>query len=727
MAKGLVQGGGGSIGSDDLTARAGDVLAGATYMGSDTDDDIGTGTLAINGNAATDDVVAGKTFYNTDVKGKRTGTLALNGTAAAGDVLVGKTFYDNDPKTARQGTLSFTGTAEPADVAAGKTFYNTDGKTQRTGTLALSGTATPADVLVGKTFYNDNPKTARQGTLALTGDAKESEVLAGRYFYADNPKTIKAGNMTNNGTVSRTLMAGEYYYIPAGYHSGSGKITAQSLAYQTEGSAGAEDVLLNKVAWVNGSKVVGSMANNGTVNQELNAGGYFTIPAGYHNGNGRVSAKTLASQTAGTAAASEILAGKTAWVGGSKLAGTMTNRGAVSKELSAGGSYTVPAGYHNGTGTVTAKSLASQTSATAAAANILSGKTAWVNGTKITGSLTVTPATNFNVAQYTDKTPQCTWARPASGSNWSGIHIRYSTTGYPASVSDGTKFYKGADTTAKKNIGTNGKIYFSAWSYLTTSNGEVLSSVTHKTITLVAIQGKKTFSAGATWKVPDDVYSVDAFVVGGGGGSAASYKDGGYIDLSRSGGGGGGYTAKKTFSVTPGESLTVTVGAGGKGKNYDKNGAGYGGNGGASSVKRGSTTLVSASGGKGGYTDGATGKGAGGNGGSGGGGIRGDADTTTGGTNGGNGSATSYGTGQGTSTKDWDGTVYSGGGGGCPISVSGAITYGGAGGGGRGGGYSNTAGADGLGGGAGGGGGYADTGMIARDGGSGIVIIRWGY
>ena len=87
-----------------------------------------------------------------------------------------------------------------------------------------------------------------------------------------------------------------------------------------------------------------------------------------------------------TAVASQILSGYTAYVKGSKITGSMNNRGAVTQSLNCGASYTIPAGYHNGSGKVTANSLASQTSATATAAQILSGYTAWVNGKKITGT-----------------------------------------------------------------------------------------------------------------------------------------------------------------------------------------------------------------------------------------------------------------------------------------------------------------------------------------------------
>lgn len=57
--------------------------------------------------------------------------------------------------------------------------------------------------------------------------------------------------------------------------------------------------------------------------------------------------------TDATVAVAEILSGKTAYARGSKLTGTMSNNGAVSGDISTKESkYIVPQGYHDGSGTV---------------------------------------------------------------------------------------------------------------------------------------------------------------------------------------------------------------------------------------------------------------------------------------------------------------------------------------------------------------------------------------
>ena len=53
------------------------------------------------------------------------------------------------------------------------------------------------------------------------------------------------------------------------------------------------------------------------------------------------------------ATAGEILSGKTAYVDGCKVTGTMTNKGKITANLVPGQTYTIPEGYHSGEGTVT--------------------------------------------------------------------------------------------------------------------------------------------------------------------------------------------------------------------------------------------------------------------------------------------------------------------------------------------------------------------------------------
>lgn len=125
--------------------------------------------------------------------------------------------------------------------------------------------------------------------------------------------------------------------------------------------------------------------------------------------------------------------------------------------------------------------------------------------------------------------------------------------------------------------------------------------------------------------VPRGVTSVAVTVVGAGGGGGSNNSSG---SVYGGGGGGSGGYVQTTITVTPGETLTIVVGWGGYGSNYNFNGnyAYYnnvytdtniyqqnpgtwasGGAGGSSSISRGATTLVSATGGGGGVTLGAGG------------------------------------------------------------------------------------------------------------------------
>lgn len=236
--------------------------------------------------------------------------------------------------------------------------------------------------------------------------------------------------IVNNGSVSATVKEGETYTIPAGYHNGSGTVSgvagggnyelqskqvtptkqqqtvtpdegkyglsdvvvaAIPVAYQDVSSVTvtAPDMLAGKIAvGTDGKQVVGTMPDNGAFTRTLDAETpSVTVPAGRHSGAGTVSVsleereatptkseqevvptegKLISKVTVApipaeyivtgdaTAAAADILTGKTAYAGGAKVTGSMPNNGATNLTIDgmAASSVSVPAGYTTG-GTVT--------------------------------------------------------------------------------------------------------------------------------------------------------------------------------------------------------------------------------------------------------------------------------------------------------------------------------------------------------------------------------------
>lgn len=203
----------------------------------------------------------------------------------------------------------------------------------------------------------------------------------------------------NRGAVSATVQEGDTYTIPKGYHNGSGTVS---------GVAGGGNYALQ-------SKTATPTKNQQNITPDS---GYYglsdvtvaPIPEAYQN------------VSSVTAAAADVLANKVIVTADGKVTtGTMTNNGAVSKTLDTSTtSYTIPKGYHSGTGRVliatenkgaiptkspqtisptSGKVLASvivaaipenyidTSDATATAADILNGRHAYAGGEKITGTM----------------------------------------------------------------------------------------------------------------------------------------------------------------------------------------------------------------------------------------------------------------------------------------------------------------------------------------------------
>lgn len=241
--------------------------------------------------------------------------------------------------------------------------------------------------------------------------------------------------LINQGAVSVEIKEGTSYTIPAGYHNGSGTVKAISdtagdaEAYKTQAKnvtptkkqqsvtpdsgyyalssvtvapipdayqdvssvdTAAGDVLTGKIfVTADGTVTTGTMPNNGAVSKTLDVTTIsYTIPKGYHSGSGKVqivletksvtptksvqkvtptSGKVLSEVTVNpipdeyittgdaTATAAQILDDATAYVDGTKVTGTMPNNGSVVKVLDATTSnqgQTIAKGYHDGTGKV---------------------------------------------------------------------------------------------------------------------------------------------------------------------------------------------------------------------------------------------------------------------------------------------------------------------------------------------------------------------------------------
>lgn len=220
-------------------------------------------------------------------------------------------------------------------------------------------------------------------------NATPNDVLTGKIFVGKSKK-IEHGNIPVINQLSNiSLFAGENFIIPVGYNTTEYTIYSKSLSEQTVGNIRAEDILINKVAWSNGRKVTGTMDNNGSVSRILDNGESYTISKGYHDGTGIISTVSLSQKTSGNATENEIILGKTAWVNGVKITGTIEPITSRSVFIAPGETYTIPKGYHDGFGNISATTLASNTAGNATNADLILHKTAWVNGVKVTGTIPV--------------------------------------------------------------------------------------------------------------------------------------------------------------------------------------------------------------------------------------------------------------------------------------------------------------------------------------------------
>lgn len=258
-------------------------------------------------------------------------------------------------------------------------------------------------------------------------------------------------------------------------------------------------------------------------------------------------------------------------------------------------------------------------STTADPAHVLSGHTymSWDGShwKKNTGILVVGTLGSFSVAAYSTSQVTATWQNPAynpkNGICFSGVIIRYKTDGYPTNPTDGTLGYMGTGSNSEASgissatiseLEAGATYYFSCFPYFTCSIGnyivnnvKVMTDMLKQAIGNPTAHGTITITSSGTVIIPPAVRSMTITAVGGGGGgSCGGYDTHSPANAFGGAGGAGGYQSQETWSVTPGDSMTVVIGAGGAGGAVSK-----GGTGGTTTVTYGTKSL-SAAGGSGG-------------------------------------------------------------------------------------------------------------------------------
>lgn len=278
-------------------------------------------------------------------------------------------------------------TIDASKVRSGTSYLGVDGVLTPNG-----GTAVAADLFLGKTANLNGDWNVDTGTL-----------------------TLACATSAFDGTGNQ---------VPDEYDgSGNGN---DRWCMTDSGTAAAAEILAGKIAWVDGTQIVGTMDNVGQQNITPGTSDQ-AITSGYHDGTGHVTGDAdlissnirsgvsifgvdgnsdVVDTSSGDALVSQIVSGKKAWVDGVELTGTLAD---VGQQIITPGTsdQVITTGYHNGTGYVLGDpdlvssnirnganlfgvagdaNVVNTSSGNAIASEISSSKIAWVDGVQITGT-----------------------------------------------------------------------------------------------------------------------------------------------------------------------------------------------------------------------------------------------------------------------------------------------------------------------------------------------------
>lgn len=104
-------------------------------------------------------------------------------------------------------------------------------------------------------------------------------------------KVVYGGNtlidLTGDDVLASDVLSGKKFHLPSGA-PGTGTCTFD--ADTSDATAIAAEILISKTAYKNGTKLTGTMPNNGGVTGSISTkAGEYTVPQGYHDGSGKVS------------------------------------------------------------------------------------------------------------------------------------------------------------------------------------------------------------------------------------------------------------------------------------------------------------------------------------------------------------------------------------------------------------------------------------------------------